>query len=154
VGSRRDSMASGMDPPTVRTRGGSVATPPSPVDYAAELFERACQAEVSGDLPNALKLFAAALRTDAPARYLRRAARCASNAGELRTALEYAKKAANLEPNDVSTARVLAHVLKVAGKFVDAEEVLVLAMMIKTENDQLAHELQSDLAEVRRLAAR
>ena len=132
----------------------SPSTAQSPTDYAAELFDRACQAEVSGDLAGALRLFAQVLRIEAPAKYLRRAARCALAARELRVALEYAKKAANLEPNDPSTARLLAQVFKAAGKLADAEEVLVLALMIKTENDQLAHELQTDLAEVRRLASR
>jgi hypothetical protein len=132
----------------------SPSTAQSPTDYAAELFDRACQAEVSGDLAGALRLFAQVLRIEAPAKYLRRAARCALAARELRVALEYAKKAANLESNDASTARLLAQVFKAAGKLADAEEVLVLALMIKTENDQLAHELQTDLAEVRRLASR
>jgi hypothetical protein len=126
----------------------------SPTDHAADLFDRACQAEVSGDLAGALRLFAQVLRLEAPAKYLRRAARCAIAARELRVALEYAKKAANLEPNDPSTARLLAQAYKAAGKLADAEEVLVLALMIKTENDQLAHEMQADLAEVRRLANR
>jgi hypothetical protein len=133
----------GMSPP-----------PQSPHDHAADLFDRACQAEVSGDRAGALRLFAAALRLDAPAKYLRRAARCAMQTGESAIALEYAKKAANLEPNDPSTARVLAQAFKAVGKLADAEEVLVLALMIKTENDQLAKEMQADLAEVRRLVAR
>lgn len=126
----------------------------SPTDHAADLFDRACQAEVSGDLAGAMRLFASALRLDAPARYLRRAARCALSARATDAALEYARKAANLEPNDPSTARVLAQAFKAAGKLDDAEEVLVLALMIKTENDQLSHEMQSDLAEIRRLGGR
>ena len=125
-----------------------------PTDHAADLFERACQEEVSGDHAAALRLFEQALRLDAPAKYLRRAARCALAARQHETALEYAKKAANLEPNDPSTARLLAAVFKACGKLADAEETLVLALMIKSENDQLAHELQADLAEVRRLASR
>lgn len=143
---------------TASSGGYSAATSPStaqsPTDYAAELFERACQAEVSGDLAGALRLFAQAIRIDSPAKYLRRGARCALAAKELAVALEYAKKAANLESNDPSTHRLLAQVFKASGKLADAEEVLVLALMIKTENDQLAHELQADLAEVRRLVSR
>lgn len=130
------------------------AAAPSPTDHAADLFERACQAEVSGDLAGALRLFASALRLDAPARYLRRAARCALAAKDTPLALEYAKKAANLDPNDPSTARVLAQAFRAVGKLDDAEEVLVLALMIKSENDQLRHEMQSDLAEIRRLSSR
>lgn len=145
---RRSPSTGGYGPST------APSTAQSPTDYAAELFDRACQSEVSGDLAGALRLFAQVLRIEAPSKYLRRAARCALAARELRVALEYAKKAANLEPNDPSTARLLAQVFKAAGKLADAEEVLVLALMIKTENDQLAHELQTDLAEVRRLASR
>ena len=126
----------------------------TPKEHAADLFERACQAEVSGDRVGALKLFGAALRSDPQAKYFRRAARCAINAGVQTVALEYAKKAANLEPNDPSTARLLAAAFKAAGKLADAEEVLVMALMIKTENDQLVHELQADLAEVRRMVSR
>ena len=149
---------SGDRPRRSTSSGGYAAVSPgstqSPADHAADLFERACQAEVSGNLAGALQLFAQALRIEAPAKYLRRAARCALAAKEIRVSLEYAKKAANLEPNDPSTARLLAQVFKAAGKLGDAEEVLVLALMIKTENDQLSHELQADLAEVRRLASR
>jgi tetratricopeptide (TPR) repeat protein len=144
--------------PPAHGRGAAPAAPASasatkaasPADYAAELFDRACQTEVSGDLPGALRLFASALRVDAPARYLRRAARCALAAKEVSVALEYARKAANLEPSDPSTARVLAAAFKAAGKLEQAEEVLVMAVMIPIENDQLMHELQHDLAELRR----
>jgi hypothetical protein len=142
------------DKPRSRRPSTPAPSSSSPTDHANDVFDRACQSEVSGDLEGALRLFAQALRLDAPARYLRRAARCALAARDTRTALEYAKKAANLEPNDPSTARLLAHAFKAAGKLADAEETLVLALMIKTENDQLAHELQADLAEVRRLTTR
>jgi tetratricopeptide (TPR) repeat protein len=150
---------SGDRPRRAGSTGGWAAAAPaasaqSPVDHAAELFDRACQCEVSGDLPRALSLFSQALRLDAPARYLRRAARCALAAREFSLGLEYAKKAASLDSNDPSTARLLAQAFKAVGKLEDAEEVLVLALMIKTENDQLAHELQADLAEVRRLTNR
>ncbi len=130
------------------------SSPQSPADYAIELFDRACQAEVSGDHAGALQLFASALRIEPSPRYLRRAARCAVSAGELRVALEYAKKAAVLEPNDASTSRLLAAVFKAAGRLSDAEEVLVMALMLRNDNDQLGHEIQADLAEIRRLAAR
>ncbi|MCB9563508.1 MAG: DnaJ domain-containing protein [Kofleriaceae bacterium] len=134
------------------TPSDAASRPPSPADYAAELFDRACQAEVSGDLAGALRLFASALRVDAPARYLRRASRCAMAAGEAGLALEYARKAATLEPSDPSTSRVLAAAFKAAGKLEQAEEVLVMAVMIPIENDQLMHELQADLADLRRRA--
>jgi len=122
----------------------------SPTEYAAELFERACTLEVSGDHMGAMKLFAAAVRIDAQLRYLRRAASCAIAAGQPRSALEYAKKAQSIAPDDPSTARLLAHAFRAAGKLADAEEVLVMAMALKSENDVLTAELRNDLAEVRR----
>ncbi len=130
------------------------AQPASPADHAADLFDRACHAEVSGDLEGALRLFAAALQIEATARYLRRAARCAMTAREPGLAVEYARKAAVLEPQDPSTARVLAAAFKAAGKLDQAEEVLVMAAMIPTENDQLMRELQQDLVELRRAPGR
>lgn len=125
--------------------------PQTPQEYAAELFERACQLEVSGDALEAMKLFAAAVRMDPQARYLRRAASCALAAGQPKTAVEYAKKAHTLASNDPSSARLLATAFRAAGKLADAEEVLVIAMAIKSENDVLTAELRNDLAEVRRL---
>jgi len=125
--------------------------PQTPQEYAAELFDRACQLEIGGDALEAMKLFAAAVRMDAQARFLRRAASCALAAGQPKTAVEYAKKAHTLAPNDASAARLLALAFRAAGKFVDAEEVLVIAMAMKSENDTLSAELRNDLAEVRRL---
>jgi tetratricopeptide (TPR) repeat protein len=125
--------------------------PQTPQEYAAELFNRACQVEVGGDALEAMKLFAAAVRLDAQAKYLRRATSCALAARQPKTAVEYAKKAHAQAPNDPSVARLLASAFRAAGKLADAEEVLVLAMAIKSENDALAAELRRDLAEVRRL---
>jgi Flp pilus assembly protein TadD len=87
-------------------------------------------------------------------RYLRRAASCALAAKQPKTAVEYAKKAHSLAPNDPSSARLLAASFRAAGKLSDAEEVLVMAMALKSENDVLTAELRNDLAEVRRLLAR
>jgi hypothetical protein len=128
--------------------------PQTPQEYAVELFDRACQLEVGGEEPEAMKLFAAAVRMDPQARYLRRAASCALAADQPGTAVEYAKKAYTLVPNDPSAARLLALAFRAAGKLSDAEEVLGIAMAIKSENDVLAAELRNDLAEVRRLLAR
>ncbi|HEX2689362.1 MAG TPA: J domain-containing protein [Kofleriaceae bacterium] len=127
--------------------------PQTPQEYAAELFERACQLEVSGDHLDAMKLFTAAVRVDPQPRYLRRAARCALASDQPRSAVEYAKKAHLLAPNDPSSARLLAAAFRAVGKLADAEEVLVMAMAIKSENDTLTSELRHDLAEVRRLLA-
>lgn len=126
--------------------------PQTPQAYAGELFDRACQLEVQGDAMGAMKLFAAAVRVDPQLRYLRRAASCALAAGQPRTAVEYAKKAHGMS-NDPSAARLLAAAFRAAGKLADAEEVLVMAMAMKSENDTLTAELRHDLAEVRRLLA-
>jgi tetratricopeptide (TPR) repeat protein len=125
--------------------------PQTPGEYATELFERACNLEVGGDALGAMKLFAAAVRIDPQTRYLRRAATCALAAEQPKTALEYAKKAQNQAPNDPSSARLLAAAFKATGRLGDAEEVLVMAMALKSENDQLTAELRNDLTEVRRL---
>jgi len=127
--------------------------PQTPQEYAAELFDRACQLEIGGEHLEAMKLFAAAVRVDSQPRFLRRAASCALAARQPRSAVEYAKKAHSLAPNDPSAARLLAAAFRAAGKLSDAEEVLVMAMAIKSENDTLTVELRHDLAEVRRLLA-
>ena len=101
----------------------------------------------------AMKLFAAAVRVDPQIRYLRRAANCALAAEQPKSAVEYAKKAHAIAPNDPSSARLLAAAFRAAGKLSDAEEVLVMAMALKSENAVLGAELRNDLAEVRRLLA-
>ncbi len=122
--------------------------------YAQELFDRACQAEVSGDAENAMKLFAAAVRLEPQVRYLRRAANCALLSSQPRTAVEYAKKAASIAPDDPSCARLLAQCFKALGQLDAAEEVLVMAMAIKSENDMLTAELRNDLKDVQRALGR
>jgi hypothetical protein len=129
----------------------SAEQPQTPQEYAVELFERACALEVSGDALGAMKLFSAAVRIDAATKYLRRAASCALAAGQPRSAVEYAKKAQTQSPDDPSSARLLAAAFRACGKLADAEEVLVMAMALKSENDVLTAELRNDLAEVRRL---
>jgi tetratricopeptide (TPR) repeat protein len=136
---------------TIKT--GPRDQPQTPQEYAAELFDRACQLEVGGDALDAMKLFAAAVRVDPQTKYLRRATSCALAANQPRTAVEYAKKANAQAPNDVSSARLLAAAFRAAGKLSDAEEVLVMAMAMKSENDVLTSELRNDLAEVRRILA-
>jgi hypothetical protein len=127
--------------------------PQTPQEYAAELFTHACDLETSGDALGAMKLFAAAVRVAPQLRYLRRATSCALAAGQPKTALEYAKKAQAQAPSDPSVARLLATAFMAAGKLEDAEEVLVMAMAMKNENDALMGELRHDLNEVRRLLA-
>ena len=125
----------------------------SPTEYAAELYDRACQTEVHGDPLEAMKQFAAAIRIDPQVKYLRRAARCALTAGQPRSAEEYANKAANLEPNDASTSRLLASAFRAQNKLEAAEEVLIMALAMPSENDALVQELRRDLAEIRRAMA-
>ena len=127
--------------------------PQTPQEYAAELFVRACQLEVEGTHLDAMKLFSAAVRVDPQVRYLRRATSCALAANQPKSAVEYAKKAQVQAPTDASAARLLATAFRAAGKLSDAEEVLVMAMAMKSENDVLTAELRHDLAEVRRLLA-
>ena len=143
-----------MDRRTARRDESGATAPQSPVEYAAELFDRACVAEVSGELTSAGKLFAAAVKLDPLARYLRRAATCALGVGELQAALDYARKATVLEPSDPSTARTLARILRALDRLDDAEEVLVMALAMKNENDQLGSELVADLGLVRASLAR
>jgi len=128
--------------------------PQTPAEYAAELFDRACLAEVSSELASAMKLFAAAVKLDPLARYLRRAASCALAAGELQAALDHARKATALEPSDPSIARTLARALRALERLDDAEEVLVMALAMKNENDTLSSELAADLGVVRAALAR
>jgi hypothetical protein len=127
--------------------------PQTPQEYAAEVFDRACQLEVGGDALAAMKLLAAAVRIDPQTRYLRRAATCALAAGQPKSAVEYAKKAQTQTPSDPSSARLLATTFRAVGKLADAEDVLVMAMAMKSENDALMNELRHDLADVRRLLA-
>jgi hypothetical protein len=141
---------SGLKKPN-QAAASNAEQPQTPQEYAVELFDRACGLEVGGDALGAMKLFAAAVRIDPHTRYLRRAASCALAANQPKSALEYAKKAQTQAPNDPSCARLLAQAFKATGKYADAEEVLVMAMAIKSENDVLTAELRNDLAEVRRL---
>jgi hypothetical protein len=131
--------------------GRTADEPQTPAEHAAEVFEQACTAEVAGDYARAGTLFAAAIRTDPQTRFLRSAASCALAANQPKSAVEYAKKAQANEPYDPSSARLLAKAFRAAGKLADAEEVLVMAMAMKSENDVLTSELRYDLAEVRRL---
>jgi hypothetical protein len=151
--SRAYARLTSADRPRAEPAIGRAEQPQTPQEYAAELFDRACQLEIGGDHLDAMKFFAAAVRVDPQPRYLRRAASCALAAGQPKSALEYAKKAHSLAPNDPSSARLLAAAFRAAGKLSDAEEVLVMAMALKSENDILTSELRNDLAEVRRLLA-
>ncbi|HUS64524.1 MAG TPA: DnaJ domain-containing protein [Kofleriaceae bacterium] len=152
---RRAQHAAALDgTPAGGTRAGSqdggnpVGSQNRP-DYAAELFQRGCDAEVAGDLAGAVKLLAAAARVDPQPRYLRRAAACALACGQLSEAEEYAKKAASLRSDDASYARVLADVHRAAGRLNEAEEVLLRALKLPSASDLLARELEADLAAVR-----
>jgi DnaJ domain len=126
----------------------------TPAEYAVELFDRACAQEMAGDAAGALRVFDAAIRVDGQPRYLKRAATCALGAQQPRVAEDYAKKAAALEPNDPSTQRLLARAFRAVGKPSLAEEVLLMALQLKNENDALGRELRADLTDLRRALAR
>jgi tetratricopeptide (TPR) repeat protein len=128
-------------PPQARTQ--------THAEHAAELFERACAAEAAGDHVEALKLFAGANRVDPQPRTMRRAGQCALAAGQLSLAEEYAKKAAGLQPDEPSSARLLARVLRAEGKLVEAETTLERALSLSPRDDTLNRELQSELSAVR-----
>lgn len=128
----------------------SASSPQAPADYAMELYERACAAEVSGELASAMQLFAASLRVDPQLRVLRRGASCALSANEPKVALDYAKKAQALAPEDASCARLLARAYRANGRLQAAEEVLVLALALPSDNDVLMAELRADLVAVRK----
>lgn len=139
-----------------RRSGGAAAAKraQTPQEHAAELFRRACNAEVTGDQDTAGQLFAAAIRVDPKDRYLRRAASFSLTAGRYPEAEEYARKAVDLRPNDASYARLLADAYRGAGKLERAEMTLARALGLKNENDVLRAELEADLAAVRELKAR
>lgn len=119
-------------------------------EHAAELFERACDAEIGGDLEEALRLFGAACRTHPRARYVSRAARCALRADKLSVAEEYAKKAAGLRPKDPSYARLLADIYRASDRLEEAEATLLHAIELNSENDVLMAELSEDLEALKR----
>ena len=114
-------------------------------EHGADLFERACEAELCGEPESALKLFAAALQVIPESKNYKRAALCALRANQNDVAFAYAEKAVELKPNDPSTLRVLADVLRARSDLVKAKEILEFALEQKTENDKLVGELQADL---------
>lgn len=130
---------------------GDEEKPQSKAEHAKALFQSACDSELAGDVGQALKLFAAAIRMDEQARYLRRAAMCAVSARELSVAEEYAKKAAYLCEKDASYLRVLADVYRAGLRLDEAKTVLEQALKLDTESDVLFGEIQTDLATVNEL---
>jgi tetratricopeptide (TPR) repeat protein len=133
-----------------RLSGQSKVGGQSKSEYAAELFERACSVQTSGELAWALQLFAAAVKLDPQARYLGRAARCAIDAGDAALAVTHARQAVSLEPDNPSVHRVLAAAQEAAGDLAAAQATLEAALALKSENDALAAGLRSDLERVRK----
>ncbi len=133
-----------------QTEAARPAQTQTPAEHAKQLFEHACAHELKGDLDAALNYFAAAIRVDPRARHLRRAANVACQAKHFDIAEEYAKQAVEIKPADPSYTRVLAKVYFAAGNFEAAEDTLVSALLMKTENDTLAAELEQDLDRIRR----
>lgn len=125
----------------LRGLGGGGRTQ-TPAEHAAELFEAACQHQVTGDLDRALKEFAAAIRIDPQGKYLRRAADAALSAQRLRVAEEYAKKAAETDPRNAASHRTLAKVLRALGRLSEARRALEIASRLDPENEHIAAELE------------
>ena len=115
-------------------------------DHAAQLYEQACNVELQGDLGEAMKLFRASLRLNKNSRRNKRAALCAIRAGELEMASVFAEDAKTLNPNDPSVFRVLADIARAKEQWQKAKELLIEALDIRTENDSLVTEIQSDVA--------
>ncbi len=114
----------------------------SQAEHAASLFDQACQHEVTGQLELSLKEFAAVVRLDPQTRYLKRAALAALKAQELRSAEEYATKAAELDPRDASVHRTLAKVFRGLSRIQDAVKELELATQLDPQNPHMASELE------------
>lgn len=125
----------------------------TPKEHAADLFDKACKHELASQFEDAMRLFAASVRVDPQARYMRRAASCGIKAGDPNSAEQYARQAAKMEPDDPSTARVLASAYRAADKLEDAEQTLLAALELKTENDSLHQGLRSDLEAVQKALA-
>ncbi len=140
--------AEGSGPvPSSRTTAQVTAT--ARTAQGAELFARACEREIGGDAAGALRLFRAAIKSDAQPRYLRRAAKCALGFGQLAEAQVYAEKAVSLRSDDASYARLMADVLRAGGRLEEAEQTLERALELPSTSDALARELLGDLAAVR-----
>jgi curved DNA-binding protein CbpA len=122
--------------------GGPPGGEQSRKDHAAELFKNAVQLEIDRDPGGAMKLFAAAIRLDPLPRYLKRAAEASLRAQELRSAEEYAKKAAELDPRDAGAHRTLAKVLRAIGRPAEARKELELAFRLEPGNPYIAAELE------------
>ncbi|MBI4510736.1 MAG: DnaJ domain-containing protein [Deltaproteobacteria bacterium] len=122
----------------------------TPVERAALLFEKACQDQVMGDFPEALRAFAEAVRLDPQGRTYRRAADCAIVAQELIVAEEYAKKATELDSGNAIAHRTLAKVYRKTGRLEDAKRELELASKLDPESEHIAAELE----EIRGLVGR
>jgi curved DNA-binding protein CbpA len=112
-------------PPPIQARPAETPPQPKPrpVDTgkAARLFEDACEHQVAGELARALGEFSLAIAIDPQPRYLRRATEAALKAQELRSAEEYAKKLAELEPQNAASHRLLGKVLRAQGRDADAD---------------------------------
>lgn len=114
----------------------------SPAARAQELFEQACQHQVTGEVKRALQEFAAAIRLDPQPRYLKRAAEAALRAQELRSAEEYATKAAELDSRDAGVHRMLAKVFRASGRVADARRELETAIRLAPDDAFIAAELE------------
>ena len=115
-------------------------------DHALSLYEQACNVELQGQFDEAIKLFKASLKLKNDSRRSKRAALCSIRAGDLVTAKNFADGARALTPNDPAVLRVLADIASAKEEWQLAKDLLVQALDIRTENDSLVTEIQSDIA--------
>jgi curved DNA-binding protein CbpA len=134
--------------PAPSAQAGAAAPPRRPTLTGAELFEEACHHEVTGDLKRALGEFARAVEKDPQPRFLRRAAEACLRAQELRDAEEYAKRGAELDPQNAAAHRVLGRVYRAQGRLDDARRALEQAVRLDPGNSFIA----AEAAELRALA--
>ena len=132
----------------LRGESGDDTAPQTKEEHALSLFQTACEHELLGEVEQAGKYFAAAIRMDEQPRYLRRAAMFAVQAKNIESAEDYARRALELRPKDASYARTLADVYRAAKRLEEARDVISKALEQDIENDILFGELKSDLASV------
>jgi hypothetical protein len=131
---------SGRGPPARAQTGGG--PPKISKAMAAEIFEAACSDQVAGDLKAALEKFAAAVAADPQIRWVRRAADCALKAQELSLALEYAKKAKDMDALNAQSHRILGKVQSALGRNDEARGAFAEALRLDPGNPHILAELR------------
>ncbi len=105
-----------------------------PPARVAELFERACHHEVTGELRLAVDEYLQVVRLDPKLRFVRRAAVAALKVGELALAEELSRRAVAIDLEDSNSRRVLARVLHERGRNSEALAELEEARRVDPAN--------------------